>query len=81
MGFLKSLMPQEHKFKLFTSDIAVVQRKMSLANQYKPAPLDSSWPWSVFKSRLQSASALPNHAQGTQQRMCGLAQSGVVPVS
>lgn len=44
VGFLKSLMPQGRKFKLFTSDIAVLQRKMLLASKYKPAPLYNSCP-------------------------------------
>lgn len=44
VGFLKSLMPQECKFKLFTCEIAVLQRKMFLASKYEPAPLYKSWP-------------------------------------
>lgn len=37
-GFLKALMPQEHKFKVFASDIAVLQGKVL------PAPLYNSCP-------------------------------------
>lgn len=44
VGFLKSLMPQGHKFKLFTSERAVLQRKMFLASKYQSAPLNKSCP-------------------------------------
>lgn len=38
MEVLKPFMPQECRFKLFTPDRAVVQRKMLLASKYKLLP-------------------------------------------
>lgn len=52
-------MPQEYRFKLFTSDRAVVQRKMVLARKYKLLPRITA----VFGGSSKADYKVPQHSQ------------------
>lgn len=71
-------MPQEYRFKLFTSNRAEVQRKMMLASKYKLLPPITA----VLGGSSKADCKVPQHSQimcrGSQERMCSLQQDNVM---
>lgn len=81
---MKPFMPQECSFKLFTSDGAVVQRKMLLGSKYKLLPhitYNTKLCLVGLQRQITKCSALPNYVQVVTGTMCSLQQNNVMLAS